>query len=118
MFETLCDYSYDKFQKTITRFAKADARPEAAENYIDAAGNQIPLQYDEEKTTLYYYLEPGKKMTLMTSDGINSLFKYMSDAVSIETGDFGTSKVTDMGSMFYWCKALIIITASEKVCYR
>ena len=61
MFETLCEYSNFKFQKTITRFAKADARPESAENYIDAAGNQIPLWYDEEKTTLYYYLEPGKK---------------------------------------------------------
>ena len=43
MFETLCEYSNYKFKKTITRFAKADTRPEAAENYIDAAGNQIPL---------------------------------------------------------------------------
>ncbi len=140
MFKTLCEYSNNKFQKTITRFAKADARPEAAENYIDAAGNQIPLWYDEEKTTLYYYLEPGKKMTLRTSDGINSLFEFMSDAVYIETGDFDTSnvtnmygmfcgcealtsldvskfdtsKVTNMFGMFFCCRALITITASEK----
>ena len=117
MFETLCDYdssSYPcKFNKTITRFAKADARPEAAENYIDAAGNQIPLWYDEGKTTLYYYLEPGKKMTLRTSDGNNSLFKYMSDAVYIETGDFDTSNVTDMGSMFYSCSALTSLDVSK-----
>ena len=55
MFETLCEYSNSeyKFKKTITRFAKADARPEAAENYIDAAGNRIPLWYDEAETTLY-----------------------------------------------------------------
>lgn len=63
MFETLCKYDSTEFEfkKTITRFAKSDARPEAAENYIDAAGNQIPLWYDEGKKTLYYYLEPGKK---------------------------------------------------------
>ena len=146
MFETLCEYYYDsssynyKFKKTITRFAKADTRPNAADYYIDAAGNQIPLWYDEGKTTLYYYLEPGKKMTLRTSDGKNFLFAYMSDAVYIETGDFDTSKVTnmygmfsdcnaltsldvskfdtskvtDMGDMFYGCNALITITASEK----
>ena len=108
MFETLCEYSNSeyKFKKTITRFAKADARPNAAENYIDATGNQIPLWYDEEKTTLYYYLELGKKMTLRTSDGKNSLFMDMSDAVFIETGDFDTSKVTYMGWMFNGCKAL------------
>ena len=114
MFETLCEYINCKFKKTITRFAKADARSEAAEYYIDAKGNQIPLWYDEEKTTLYYYLEPGKKMTLRTSDGKNSLFEDMSDAVSIETGDFDTSKVTDMSNMFCLCEALITITASEK----
>lgn len=113
MFETLCEYSSNKFQKTITRFAKADARPEAAENYIDAAGNQIPLWYDEEKTTLYYYLEPGKKMTLMTSDGKNSLFKGMSDAIYIETGDFDTSKVTNMYCMFYECGALTSLDVSK-----
>ena|GEM_PF-3927902 len=113
MFETLCEYSNYKFQKTITRFAKADARPEAAENYIDAAGNQIPLWYDEGKTTLYYYLEPGKKMTLMTSDGKNSLFSNMSDAVYIETGDFDTSNVTNMGSMFSVCKALTSLDVSK-----
>ena len=117
MFETLCDYdssSYPyKFNKTITRFAKADARPEAAENYIDATGNQIPLWYDEGKTTLYYYLEPGKKMTLRTTNGNNSLFKDMSDAVSIETGDFDTSKVTNMGSMFYNCNALTSLDLSK-----
>lgn len=141
MFETLCDYdssSYPyKFNKTITRFAKADARPEAAENFIDAAGNQIPLWYDEGKTTLYYYLEPGKKMSLRTSDGKNSLFRFMSDAVYIETGDFDTSNVTDMfyncnaltsldvskfdtsnvtnmGQMFYECSSLTTIFASDK----
>ena len=119
MFKTLCKYDYDnssynyKFTKTITRFAKADARPEAAENYIDAAGNQIPLWYDEGKTTLYYYLEPGKKMTLRTTDDTNSLFKDMSDAVSIETGDFDTSKVTDMGYMFGDCKALTSLDLSS-----
>ena len=113
MFETLCEYSINKFQKTITRFAKADARPEAAENYIDAAGNQIPLWYDEGETTLYYYLEPGKKMTLRTSDGKNSLFEFMSDAVSIETGDFDTSNVTNMSYMFYECKALTSLDVSK-----
>lgn len=67
MFETLCEYYHDNssykdiFKKTITRFAKADEKPSSADYYLDAAGNQIPLWYDEGKTTLYYYLEPGKK---------------------------------------------------------
>ena len=113
MFETLCEYSNYKFKKTITRFAKADARPEAAENYIDAAGNQIPLWYDEEKTTLYYYLEPGKKMTLRTSDLQNFLFTYMYDAVYIETGDFDTSKVTSMYYMFGYCQSLTSLDVSS-----
>ena len=115
MFETLCEYSDSdhKYQKTITRFAKADEKPSSAENFIDAAGNQIPLWYDEGKTTLYYYLEPGKKMTLKTSDGINSLFEFMSDAVYIETGDFDTSKVTVMRAMFYCCYALTSLDVSK-----
>ena len=116
MFRTLCEYSDSdhKFQKTITRFAKAAARPEAAENFIDAAGNQIPLWYDEGKTTLYYYLEPGKKMSLRTSsDGINSRFEFMSDAVYIETGDFDTSNVTSMRAMFNGCNALTSLDVSK-----
>ena len=117
MFETLCDYdssSYQhKFNKTITRFAKADARPNAAENYIDAAGNQIPLWYDEAATTLYYYLEPGKKMSLRTSDGKNSLFYCMRDATSIETKDFDTSNVTNMSAMFQSCDALTSLDVSK-----
>ena len=115
MFRTLCEYSDSdhKFKKTITRFAKADARPEAAENFIDAAGNQIPLWYDEGKTTLYYYLEPGKKMSLRTSDDINSLFEFMSDAVYIETGDFDTSNVTSMRAMFNGCNALTSLDVSK-----
>ncbi|MBR4320832.1 InlB B-repeat-containing protein, partial [Treponema sp.] len=104
MFETLCEYdssSYPwKFKKTITRFAKAEARPASAEYYLDAAGNRIPLWYDEAATTLYYYLELGKKMSLRTSDGKNILFYNMTDAISIETKDFDTSNVTNMGWMF------------------
>ena len=116
-FETLCEYyyySYDyKFKKTITRFAKADEKPSSADYYLDAAGNRIPLWYDEAATTLYYYLEPGKKMSLRTSDGKNSLFKNMSDAVSIETGDFDTSKVTNMSSMFDYCSSLTALDLSN-----
>ena len=113
MLETLCEYSNYKFQKTITRFAKADARPEAAENYIDAAGNRIPLWYDEAETTLYYYLEPGKKMSLRTSDGKNRLFYYMTDATSIETKDFDTSNVTNMSDMFRNCSKLTALDVSN-----
>ena len=113
MFETLCEYSNYKFNKTITRFAKAEARPASAEYYLDAAGNQIPLWYDEAATTLYYYLEPGKKMSLRTSDGKNSLFYYMKDATSIETKDFDTSKVTNMYCMFSNCQALTSLDVSK-----
>ena len=119
MFKTLCEYYFDeslynyKFKKTITRFAKAEARPASAEYYLDAAGNQIPLWYDEAATTLYYYLEPYKKMSLRTSNDQNSLFKDMSDAVSIETKDFDTSKVTTMSYMFNRCSSLTALDVSK-----
>ena len=116
MFETLCDYDSNypsKFNKTITRFAKAEAKPASAENYIDAAGNRIPLWYDEAATTLYYYLEPGKKMSLRTSDGKNSLFNCMRDATSIETKDFDTSNVTNMSQMFCHCSSLTALDVSK-----
>ena len=115
MFESLCEYDsvYDKFNKTITCFTKADSKPMSAEYYLDAKGNQIPLWYDEEAKTLYYYLEPGKKMSLRTSDGTNSLFEYMTDAISIETADFDTSKVTNMDWMFYECSSLTSLDLSN-----
>ena len=115
MFESLCEYDsvYDKFNKTITCFTKADSKPMSAEYYLDAKGNQIPLWYDEEAKTLYYYLEPGKKMSLRTSDGTNSLFEYMTDAVSIETCDFDTSNVTCMERMFSGCSSLTSLDLSS-----
>ena len=115
MFESLCEYSslYEKFNKTITCFTKADLKPESAEYYLDARGNQIPLWYDEEAKTLYYYLEPGKKMSLRTSYGTNSLFENMTDAISIETADFDTSKVTNMDWMFYECSSLTSLDLSN-----
>ena len=115
MFESLCEYdsASSKFNKTITRFAKADLKPESAEYYLDAKGNQIPLWYDEEAKTLYYYLEPGKKMSLRTSDGTNSLFKNMTDAISIETCDFDTSNVTCMERMFSRCSSITALDVSN-----
>ena len=113
MFETLCEYSNYKFNKTITRFAKAEARPASAEYYLDAAGNRIPLWYDEAATTLYYYLEPGKKMSLRTSDNKNSLFAYMKGITSIDTSDFDTSKVTCMNNMFSSCNKLTSLDVSK-----
>jgi len=115
MFESLCEYDSDsnKFNKAITRFAKADSKPESAEYYLDAKGNQIPLWYDEETRALYYYLEPGKKMSLRTSDGTNSLFEYMTGAVSIETCDFDTSNVTCMERMFSDCSSLTALDLSN-----
>ncbi len=115
MFKSLCEYSslYEKFSKTITRFAKADSKPESAEYYLDAKGNQIPLWYDEEAKTLYYYLEPGKKMSLRTSYELNLLFENMTDAVSIETCDFDTSKVTSMSGMFSGCSSLTALDLSS-----
>ena len=101
MFAALCDYS------------ESDGKPASAQYYLDAAGNQIPLWYDEEKTTLFYYLEPGKKMSLRTSDDNNSLFSDMSKVVYIETGDFDTSNVTNMRGMFYGCKSLKALDLSS-----
>ena len=119
MFETLCECYYDnssykyKFKKTITHFAKADEKPSSADYYLDAAENRIPLWYDEAATTLYYYLEPGKKMSLRTSYGQNSLFSSMEDATSIETKDFDTSNVTSMDLMFSGCSSLTSLDVSN-----
>lgn len=103
IFEELCESESEESPKKIKHFAKAEKKPDSAEYYIDAAVNSIPLWYDEEAKTLYYYIEPGKKMSLRTSDNSNSLFYDMKDLISVETVDFNTSSVTVMTDMFGNC---------------
>lgn len=106
LFNTLCD-------RTATSFAKASAKPDSAIHYLDAEEKRIPLWYEAASKTLYYYLEPGKKMSLRTSNGKNELFAHMLHLKSINTCDFDTSKVTDMSFMFYRCGSLKTLDVSK-----
>ena len=112
IFEELCDFDYS-YNKSILHFAKASTKPSKAEYYIDAEDKNIPLWYDEEEKTLFYYLEPGKKMGLRTSDGKNKLFSWMMELESIETSDFDTSNVTTMENMFAGCNELTKLDVSN-----
>lgn len=115
LFEKLCEWNsnQNKYNKTVTQFKKANAKPASAEHYLDASGNRIPLWYDETETTLYYYLEPGKKMSLRTSDNKNNLFAEMRKVTHIETSDFDTSNVTSMYFMFFNCSSLTTLDVSS-----
>ena len=98
MFAALCG-SGD--ESTVTKFDRAAEKPESAENYLDAAGTEIPLWYDSEKTTLFYYAVPGKSMSLRSSDSENRLFCNMTKLVSIYTNDFDTRKLEDLVHLVY-----------------
>ena len=95
--------------KEATAFAKATAAPTDVSFYLDIAEKDVPVWYDETNTTIYYYVESGKKLIL--NEDSSKMFAGLSynepaKFESIDTSDFYTGKVTNMKSMFYSCKTL------------
>ncbi|MBP5602022.1 MAG: BspA family leucine-rich repeat surface protein [Treponema sp.] len=95
--------------KEATAFAKATAAPTDVSFYLDIAEKDVPVWYDEANTSIYYYIESGKKLIL--NEDSSKMFAGLSynepaKFESIDTSDFYTGNVTNMESMFYSCKTL------------
>ena len=104
--------SYSESFKEATKFEKASEEPASGVDYVDKSDGYTKLYfwYDEEKTTIFYYLEVGKKIQII--DAIY-MFYNLTKITSIETSDFDTSKVTDMRYMFGGCEALTELDVSN-----
>ena len=102
--------------KAATAFAKATAAPATPEFYLDIKETDVPVWYDEANTTIYYYIEPGKKLIL--NEDSSKMFRGTDIDTpalftSIDTSDFDTSIVTSMHSMFCYCEYLEEIDVSK-----
>ena len=93
-----------------TSFKKADAAPESASKYLDE-GKIIPVWYDSESKTIFYYVEDGVKVFLNENAG--TMFYQCKSLINIDLSGFDTSNATDMGSMFLGCEALTELDLSN-----
>lgn len=96
-----------------TRFIKSKKKPENANYYLDRFNRDVPLWYDENSSTLYYYIDEGKALGLYCDSSSNSMFSYMSSLKYIDTSDFDTSNVKTMNSMFWDCCSLTELDLSN-----
>lgn len=91
------------------KFAKSSEKKDS-QYYLDN-NQKIPVWYEQESKTIWYYLEPDSIMTLaQNSSGMFANCRYIE---AIETCDFDTSEVTDMSSMFNFCTALTSLDVSN-----
>lgn len=96
-----------------TRFIKSKKKPENANYYLDRFNRDVPLWYDENSSTLYYYIDEGKALGLYCNSSENGMFRDMSSLEYIDTSNFDTSNVKSMISMFYGCKSLLELDLSN-----
>ena len=93
-----------------TSFRKNDTEPESASFYLDET-KLVPVWYDAESYTIYYYVQEGGKLCLNANS--NEMFGYMRELEYIELSDFDTSNVTNMNRMFDCCTALTSLDLSN-----
>lgn len=96
-----------------TRFIKSKKKPENANYYLDRFNRDVPLWYDENSSTLYYYIDEGKALGLYCDSSENEMFRDMSSLEYIDTSDFDTSNVKSMSSMFWDCCSLTELDLSS-----
>ena len=96
--------------KDATSFAKAIEAPETVSFYLDEKNN-VPVWYDAETKTIYYYIQQGKKLELNPDSSY--MFAEMESLQVIDTQDFDTSYVTNMQYMFGKCKAIKELNVSN-----
>lgn len=84
---------------------KASSTPPASEceYYLDYA-KEIPLWYDSNSKTIYFYMNGHDKIELNADS--SSMFYDMKLLETIETKYFDTSRVTDLHAMFCYCEKL------------
>lgn len=100
---------YSDYVYFIKAFKSADTAPASPEFFLDK-NNTIPVFYDKDTSTIYYY-SAGAKLKL--PENASGFFKNMYYLEYIETKDFDTSGVTDMSSMFTCCSRLINLDLSN-----
>lgn len=93
---------YSDYVYFIKAFKSADTAPASPEFFLDK-NNTIPVFYDKDTSTIYYY-SAGAKLKL--PENASGFFKNIHFLEYIETKDFDTSGVTDMSWMFEKCKRL------------
>ena len=91
------------------KFAKSSEKKDS-QYYLDN-NQKIPVWYEQESKTIWYYLDPDSIMTLAQNS--SRMFLDCSYIVAIETCDFDTSNVTDMSNMFSRCYNLISLDVSK-----
>ena len=91
------------------KFAKSSEKKDS-QYYLDN-NQKIPVWYEQESKTIWYYLDPDSIMTLAQNS--SRMFLDCSYIVAIETCDFDTSKVTNMSSMFFSCNRLTSLDVSK-----
>ncbi|MBQ5998441.1 MAG: InlB B-repeat-containing protein [Treponema sp.] len=90
------------------KFAKSSEKKDS-QYYLDN-NQKIPVWYEQESETIWYYLEPDSIMTLAQNS--SRMFAHC-NIEAIETCDFDTSKVTNMSSMFFFCCNLTSLDVSK-----
>ncbi|MBQ1470553.1 MAG: InlB B-repeat-containing protein, partial [Schwartzia sp.] len=91
------------------KFAKSSEKKDS-QYYLDN-NQKIPVWYEQESGTIWYYLEPDSIMTLAQNS--SHMFGSCSYIEAIETCDFDTSNVTDMSCMFRHCWDLTSLDVSK-----
>ena len=94
-----------------TSFRKSMVKPQTAPFYLDLYEHDIPCWYDSETNSISYYIDAGQKLRL-NSDS-SKMFWWGSSLTYIYTGDFDTSHVTNMSSMFRGCLSLETLDLSS-----
>ncbi|MBP5601848.1 MAG: InlB B-repeat-containing protein [Treponema sp.] len=95
---------------TATSFRASASSPANATFYLDSAETSVPVWYDEESKTIYYYLPEGGILRL--NENSSYMFQFMRKLTYIETSDFDTSTVKNMGNMFCGTNSLISLDVS------
>ena len=85
-------------------FKKSSTKNASATEYLDL-NNKIPVWYDSNSETIYYYI-PAICTSLKMNEDSSHMFYEMQYLTSIEINDFDTSAVTNMWAMFCGCLAL------------
>ncbi len=93
------------------RFQRATSRNKDAEFYLDVAEKDVPVWYDSDTKTLYYFI--GENQTLLLNPNSSYMFAGFVNLNVLETTYFNTSKVTNMRGMFTWCSEILNIDVSN-----
>lgn len=73
-------------------------------NYYLDLSNKVPVWYDEEKKTIYYYIQENDRLVLNPDS--RHMFAGLDQLQFVDLSQFDTDNVNYMDYMFYDCKSL------------